>query len=621
MTKVNKILLILILLCTLLLSVLLPITAYAFDSLAFDKSNVMDDLKESKDFNALLYPFVENGQAKILNFIEYCYSPYQNKRDNYGLYLYIYNPSQKLIVTNDARNTVQIKTGETDGIATYEKFKLKYLNKSEDKNKPNRFYKFKIMGTEKLGKLVNADERCYEVSGFEVVYKDNQTPTDNPVGGTYKFTGFAKGYGYDTDAESSLKSTVAESEYIRIKDLAFTTSLSENNNENGVGHYNQFNSVYWTMPSYFEDKYGNLQKINFEYYEYKTSPILVTSDSDLYQKAYNSRAQRAELFKNNSDIPYDLHYGKVTKIISNMPYHAVTNYDWVFNREKSNQPTNAYGYSKSSSTQIPIVFERSKLGDGSLDVSSKVLLKYIYDYNASSHDGYLSHRNISKDLFLGKVDKGHTEGYNNKWIDASDIVNLLEYDLNNGWNKFWYKLFGAKPNSVSNTWTPIRRITNVDDLNALKIGDNEKEHFKSMYNGLSKDSYMYLFTFALSDYFSSYVGFDSTSESAKKAYIAETTAFLDFDLITFTFCKKGKYTSIPVVSDPIDVIGNVFSPKDPKGFNWLLFLVILVIVIIFVIIFWPIIGPILGAIVKLILFIICLPFKLIGYIFKSFKKE
>lgn len=615
MTKVNKILLILILLCTLLTSVLLPITAYAFDSLAFDKSNVMDDLKESKDFNSLLYPFVENGQAKILNFIEYCYSPYQNKRDNYGLYLYIYNPSQKPIVTNDTRNTVQIKTGETDGIAKYEKFKLKYLNKSEDKNKPNRFYKFKIMGAEKLGKLVNADERCYDVSGFEVVYKDSQLPTDNPVGGTYKFTGFAKAYGYDTDAESSLKSTVVESEYIRIKDLAFTTSLSENNNENGVGHYNQFNSVYWTMPSYFENKYGNLQQINFEYYEYKTSPILVTKNADLYNKAYSSRGKCTELKKKNADIPYDLWHDL-------RPFTGGKTINWAFNIQDGYYDSVSTSINRST-TQIPYVFQRNKLGDGSLDISSEVLLEYIYNYNASNHNGYLSHRNISKDMFMGAVDKGHTEGYNNKWIDASDIVNLFEYDLNNGWNKFWYKLFGAKPNSVSNTWTPIRRITNVDDLNALKIGDNEQEHFKKMFNGLSKDRYMYLFTFALSDYYSFYVGSDisGVSESSKEAYIAETTAFLDFDLITFTFCKEGKYTSIPVVSDPIDVIGNVFSPKDPKGFNWLLFFIILVIVFIFFIVFWRIIGPILGAIVKLILFIICLPFKLIGYIFKSFKKE
>lgn len=609
MTKVNKILLILILLCTLILSVLLPITAYAFDSLAFDKSNVMDDLKESKDFNSLLYPFVENGQANILNFIEYCYSPYQNKRDNYGLYLYIYNPSQKSIVTNDTRNTVQVKTGEVKGIATYEKFKLKYLNKSEDKNKPNRFYKFKILGAEKLSKLVNADERCYEVSGFEVVYKDNQLPTDNPVGGTYKFTGFAKGYGYDTDAESSLKSTVAESEYIRIKDLAFTTSLSENNNENGVGHYNQFNSVYWTMPSYFENKYGNLQKINFEYYEYKTSPILVTSDSSLYNRAYNSRGKRTAFRKNNADIPYYLAY----EVIS-VP-DRFWNAEWAFNKEY----TDLVNY-KSSSNQIPIVFERSKLGNGSLDVSSKTLLDYIYNYNSSNHDGYLSHRKISKDMFMGTVDKGHIEGYNNKWIDADDIVNLFEYDLNNGWNKFWYNLFGTKPSSISNTWKPIQRITNVDDLNVLKIGDNEKEHFKKMFNDLSKDNYMYLFTFSLSDYFSRYVEYDDIGYINNKAYIAEATAFLDFDLITFTFCKEGKYTSIPVVSDPIDVIGNVFSPKDPEGFNWWIIVYIL-LGILLLIILWPIIGPILGAIVKLLLFVICLPFKLIGYIFKSFKKE
>ena len=41
----------------------------------FDKTNVLDDLKSSKDFNILDYPYsLLEDKIAIINFVEYCYS-------------------------------------------------------------------------------------------------------------------------------------------------------------------------------------------------------------------------------------------------------------------------------------------------------------------------------------------------------------------------------------------------------------------------------------------------------------------------------------------------------------------------------------------------------------------
>ena len=74
----------------------MPYAAYAAGSgLNFDTTDVLDDLTGADNFDILNYPFDGTGKIKhpeILNVAEYCYSYRVNARDNYGLYLYFYNP-------------------------------------------------------------------------------------------------------------------------------------------------------------------------------------------------------------------------------------------------------------------------------------------------------------------------------------------------------------------------------------------------------------------------------------------------------------------------------------------------------------------------------------------------
>ena len=68
-----------------------PNIAYAESGeLNYDKTSVMDDLSTStvngQPFDMKDYPYDEDSQAQIVNFVEYCYSYKGNMQSNYGLY-------------------------------------------------------------------------------------------------------------------------------------------------------------------------------------------------------------------------------------------------------------------------------------------------------------------------------------------------------------------------------------------------------------------------------------------------------------------------------------------------------------------------------------------------------
>ena len=89
-----------------------PNIAYAESGeLNYDKTSVMDDLTSStvngQPFDVKDYPYDEDSQAQIVNFVEYCYSYKGNMQSNYGLYVYVYNPQGLNISTNSKGNKIQ----------------------------------------------------------------------------------------------------------------------------------------------------------------------------------------------------------------------------------------------------------------------------------------------------------------------------------------------------------------------------------------------------------------------------------------------------------------------------------------------------------------------------------
>ena len=263
-----------------------PNIAYAESGeLNYDKTSVMDDLTSStvngQPFDVKDYPYDEDSQAQIVNFVEYCYSYKGNMQSNYGLYVYVYNPQGLNLSTNSKGNKIQMAVSyDSEGKPNnYAKFDLQFLSKSENSDYKNLFYKFNVVDREINGTTfkdrVNSNERRYDVSGIELVTYGANNATEYPVNGTYKFTGYAAGYGPDAGAKSTLESSVEYLETITL-DVKHTFYRTQTSSK-GAGYQNQLDTVYFAVPQRFFDTYGKLQRIKAEWYEY-SKPVTAVAE-------------------------------------------------------------------------------------------------------------------------------------------------------------------------------------------------------------------------------------------------------------------------------------------------------------------------------------------------------
>jgi len=132
--------------CTLFSTVHSTVAFASEREVSFDETNVLDDLTSSsvngEPFDIKDYPYNENSDIQVISFIEYCYSYRANLRDNYGLYIYVYNPKGLNISTSEKQNKIQMATSyDSEGKPNdYEKFSLQFLSKVESGDYKNLFY-------------------------------------------------------------------------------------------------------------------------------------------------------------------------------------------------------------------------------------------------------------------------------------------------------------------------------------------------------------------------------------------------------------------------------------------------------------------------------------------------
>ena len=147
---------------------------------------------------------------------------------------------------------------------------------------------------------------------------------------------------------------------------------------------------------------------------------------------------------------------------------------------------------------------------------------------------------------------------------------------------FFSTLFGKVPtdNNVYGI-EPIYAVKDSDisyDNNgissALLLDKNDVDDFKTYYNNAkAQDKTTFLFRYAVTDYFAGTLTIDDSQSTnglliKDTAYMAKETVFMDFDIIQLTFNRDGVYHVIPVVSNPIDVVGAITPPVEFDGNNW-----------------------------------------------------
>ena len=134
----------------------------------FDSTYVLGDLEGSAvngvTFRVEDYPYDPDGELQLIGFTEYGFSAYANLQQNYGLYVYLYNP--RLLDITDSSCKIQIGVG-SGSAEDYNKYFLKSVSKSEGVT-TNRFIKMKVLNAEDLLTDLDPGKRVYNVSGIEI---------------------------------------------------------------------------------------------------------------------------------------------------------------------------------------------------------------------------------------------------------------------------------------------------------------------------------------------------------------------------------------------------------------------------------------------------------------------
>ncbi len=591
-----------------------------------DKTNVLDDLKSKKGFSLLDYPFYESEkpEIKVIDFVEYCYDYRAEKRDKYGLYVYVYNPNQQVIVTNSEKNNISLGelyngspiTEETECV-TYRKYDLQFCSMSTEEGTLRLFYKFKIIDhkgadLKTIAQRVNPNCRRYDIVGIELLTEKNPNATDYPVSTSYSFSGYEKGFGPEgADTGVELKRNTLETVSL---DLKYTTYRPDYINEHGAGHQNQLSSVYFAVPKKFE-VYGGLYKVHCSWNEQKTSSIIVTNRQEVYDDVL------AHLGTDGSGAAFRIydHYSPTT-----LGY---------------NTPSATWGYN----ANVNIFGGAGLIPDSPVGYVFKTTKENVRDYDVPSADikKWLADHTGERYLFADAVDEGRTKGEQEYTFTADEAFDMLSFNATaSGWQKFclkWQNFWSHDKWDIGGdniSVEPIRLIKDSDfngsptsNAAALFVDDDDYSDFKNYYDTNKYENNVFLLRFAVTDYYSNLQQVIKSSAvlnvfDEKSTYRASETVFLDFDIIDLTFKKDTTETVIPVVASPVDVVGGVTAPivedSDSNKF-WDIIKTILVVILILILI--GLLSPILPYIFKGIIWVISLPFRLISKLFKRRKSK
>lgn len=644
--------------------------------LNYDNTNVLDDLKSATangdPFDLSAYPRNPFGTPQVVTFAEYCYSQYENGNGNYALYVYVYNPALTEFSFLSQRNKIEISSGfyaageegQIGSVKDYAKFPLKFCNASTG-DYENRFLKFRIV--DDAGILLQAERereqatgsRYYHISGIELftLGGDATTANDYWVNKYYQFSGYAEGYG-DSERFPFQCDATGNAEAVRL-DVKHTYYRTESSGL-GADHQNQLDTVYFAVPKRLFDTYGKLQRIKAEWYEYKTKEIVVTSNSAFYNAVQNYLGQVVPSSNGkfdtiepvlNDDIGYALVNGmKTTSAWGTETFESAK---WGWNLGV------ALGIDDICDRLMLLFFTDnideydpySQKNEGT--IKGNDLYNRILAYNKSYETGTLPVKDgtISADLFESDIDDSRKvdseqgkiqQGYSYYDFDAdTDIQKLISWQDGShsfweNWDEFgfWDALFGNIPSETGKEISPIqvlkksdlsgtdaeisqRLLVNINDISVLKDAYDDAVTVNPL-DPEDEECYLVMFRFATSDYYAAPLDIYESdfwgTVHKGQAYVARQSVFFDFDVIDLTFNKEGIYTVIPAVSDPIDIVNDLTSPTDmgKDGLDILALIVLMLVLIVLLVVLMPIL-PFIG---KGIVWLVCLPFRALGALFR-----
>lgn len=515
------------------------------------------------------YPKKDNGEMEFIALSEVGYTQ-TGAGGNYALYLYIYNPTEKSIVTSGKNSVTLAVQFDDSGIAAgYEKFDLAFVEASDN----NRFLKFRIVDHisaydgKKISQRVDRDARKYVISEVEIQHLGQSNATAISVGQVLTFVGYS--------ASDSLTLITRDFEVLEIDDLHFTNYRTATSSL-GVGHQNQLTSAYFLISKEYIQKYGELIKLKCMWNEQKTAPIVVLSDKAVYDGLLPYLG--VEIGEYNDNVPYCLYSGYEG-------YGGISHFSWSYNIEQGAYFGLSPAMSERICTRLSYLFYAEDIEAGEMDVSAEELLDYIQAH------GYADW------LFSDEVDEGRTQGENVVEIGVEDFELKSFGSSHNWWSTFWnYTIKGIDAYEDLKI-APIREVTlddvaetksDADIAAALYISEEDVPALRLACSqaALTGDS-VWLFRFAATDYYTEDVYSKTLGVLFPDGYYAEQTVFLDFDIIELTLSKEGVSTIIPVSIDSRDYVGGVTAPTDiGSDLSWVKVVIGLVALIVLILVLW-----------------------------------
>ncbi len=583
----------------LLLSVIFLVCSIPFCAFASDQdintSFVENDLltayenpskqfpKNTSDRKIYLVSLMENGYTSISGV----------KSDDYGLYLYIYNPSGKNVISDT--NKVQFATrwkydGEENYIGTvFKKYDLTLLNS----NKDNTLIKFKVTTPDAALCHEKNGTRQYDISGIEI-HEGNYTYKDYTVGYSYIFSGYGKGNSPLTLGSSTL--CCYRNSFLTINVDAHQVSYLTGDSAKGAGYSNQINSVYFSLPSDIEKKYGNLYAINYEYYHYYTNPIIITDNEDSYNKLL---ADRGKIVDDSWD--YSLYGGYSLLSSDNVNY--IHEFRFFYGKKSEIKNIfNTYLYFNYLDNLTSVFYAPKGWTHGDVIVSAGDVETYFKEYDLSYHTGKTF--DYSSDLF--DLEKA-TNIYNNKETTIDEVFSLESYtDTHNFLERWLDGVFDKNEydNSIKNAKyiekVDSKVLTSLDVSSEYFVDKNYITDLKDFYIASAlKGENTYLLRYGVAD---DYYSRDLTPSNIDGNFLmCQGNVYLNFDFISFSFKDGEKITVLAAVSDPSDGFFSLIdaTPGGCKDFDILSLLMAILFAVILGVVIAKIVIPVLGSLFEI----------------------
>ena len=611
----------------------------------YERVNVLDDLKNStvdcKKFNLSDYNFDENKKLQIFSFVEFCYSFYANKQDVYGLYVYVYNPQGLKFEQNSTLHRITLRNGDYRDLNFFS-CRMEFLNCSQG-DYYGLFYKFKVVLSDaeknellQGAKKVSSTARRYEVGEIQLKRSSENNASSYAVGIIYKFSGYAKGFGANEEAESTL-TMVTEGDK-EVISLNVKPTFYRPEGTNGKNDYTQdsLHSVYFAVPNHFIDKYGEMYAIHATWLNAVLKPMLVTGNLTVFNQVSNWLGEyvcggKVQDSSKNNDMDYALIATKARVGFRETEEAAYSGYVAFNAIEDIGNKTNPYD------NLMNYLYYSFYAENGDADnytVSSDILLEKLKT-ESTKYGGALVNGKYSSRIF-----SSYDTNFTDINITRDEKFPLSSQKLNQNW---WQKLWGI-PNYTNMSTENVSAIEKVTDekitgnkdtvCKSLYISLTDYDDFIKYYNTYAKSDKndcnekctVYLFRYMVSDYMSYEVteykhkqdfaliggNFNTYEVVDTNAYFFQEAVNLDFDIIDLTFLKDDVYTVIPVAMSPIDIVHSatapVYTTSDKTAKDWwkiILGLIALIVLFLFLM-------PVLPTIIGFILQVLFLPFRLLG---------